>query len=275
MLQQVVDGVWIHQSEFLQSNAVVVQGKAGVLLIDPGITSDEMDALASDLQKLNQTVAVGYSTHPHWDHLLWHAKFGEVPRYGTVRGAAEIRDFLSNADWKTQVAPLLPADIAAQIPMDDLFGKINGLPAETTQTPWDGPAVRIIEHRGHALGSAALLIEASGVLVAGDMVSDILIPFLELDAVDPTGDYLAALQLLEGIADKVKVFVPGHGSVGNAGQFRTRIEQDRAYVEALRSGGGANDLRLTDGPQKDLLSNVHRWQAQQIAQKKEQHEDSE
>ncbi len=37
MLRQVADGVLIHESEFIQSNAVVVQGRAGVLLIDPGI----------------------------------------------------------------------------------------------------------------------------------------------------------------------------------------------------------------------------------------------
>jgi hypothetical protein len=35
MLRQVAEGVLIHQSEFCQSNAVVVQGRAGVLLIEP------------------------------------------------------------------------------------------------------------------------------------------------------------------------------------------------------------------------------------------------
>jgi hypothetical protein len=37
VLRQIADGVLIHQSEFVQSNAVVVQGRAGVLLIDPGV----------------------------------------------------------------------------------------------------------------------------------------------------------------------------------------------------------------------------------------------
>jgi len=36
VLIPVADGVLIHQSDFLQTNAVVVQGRAGVLLIDPG-----------------------------------------------------------------------------------------------------------------------------------------------------------------------------------------------------------------------------------------------
>jgi len=269
MLKQVAEGVLIHESEFLQSNAVVVQGKAGVLLIDPGITGDEMAALANDLRKLGQPVVAGFSTHPHWDHLLWHAKFGEAPRYGTARCAADVRDLLSQADWKAQVTEMLPPDIGDQIPLDDLFGRITGLPAETTHIPWDGPKVRIIEHQAHAPGHAALLIEERGVLVAGDLLSDILIPFLELDAADPIEDYLAALRLLEGVADDVKVVIPGHGSVGDAYQVRARIEQDRAYVQALRDGGGSDDPRLSAAANKDWLPGVHGWQLQQITQKRE------
>lgn len=269
MLKQITEGVWVHESEFVQSNAVIVQGKDGVLLIDPGITSDEMAVLAKDIQELGQSVVIGYSTHPHWDHLLWHESFGQAPRYGTARNEADIKAFLSNEDWKTQVAPMLPDDIADQIPMDNLFGKITGLPTGTTHLPWDGPSVRIIEHSGHAAGSAALLIEESGILIAGDMLSDILIPFLELDADDPTGDYLAALQVFEGVADRVRVFVPGHGYVGDASELPARIEQDRAYVQAVRQGDDSDDPRLVTGPQKELLASVHEWQTKQIANKHE------
>lgn len=272
MLRQVTEGVWIHESAFLQSNAVVVQAKAGVLLIDAGITSDEMADLANDLHALGQPVVVGFSTHPHWDHLLWHATLGEAPRYGTARCAADVRDVLSHADWKAQVAEMLPPDIGDQIPLDDLFGQMTGLPAKTAQIPWDGPAVRILEHQAHAPGHAALFIEERGVLVAGDLLSDILIPLLDLEAADPIEDYLAALRLLEGVAeaDDVKVFIPGHGSVGDADQLRRRIEQDRAYVQALRDGGdggGADDPRLSAPLNKDWLPGVHEWQRQQLAQK--------
>ena len=54
MLRQVADGVLIHESEFLQSNAVVVQGPAGVLLIDPGIQGSEMACLANALRESGQ-----------------------------------------------------------------------------------------------------------------------------------------------------------------------------------------------------------------------------
>src|SRR5262249_6647514 len=156
----------------------------------------------------------------------------EAPRYGTARCAADIRDLLSDADWKTRVAEVLPPDIAEEIPLD-LLGLISSLPAETAQIPWDGPQVRIIEHQAHAPGHAALLIEERGVLVAGDMLSDALIPMLDLNATDPIEDYLAALRLLEGAAGDVDILIPGHGSVGGADQVRARIKQDRAYVHAL------------------------------------------
>jgi glyoxylase-like metal-dependent hydrolase (beta-lactamase superfamily II) len=270
MLRQVAEGVLIHESEFLQSNAVVVQGRAGVLLIDPGVHGYEMAALANDLRELGQPVVAGFSTHPHWDHLLWHAKLGEAPRYGTARCAADIRNFLSDADWKANVAEGLPPEIAEEIPLD-LFGLITGLPAETAHIPWDGPQVRIIEHQAHAPGHAALLIEERGVLVAGDMLSDVLIPMLDLNAADPIEDYLAALRLLEGVADDVDVLVPGHGSIGGADQVHARIDQDRAYVHALRDAHVPSDPRVGPSakPGWEWVSDVHNGQAQRLARRSE------
>jgi len=263
--------VLIHQSEFCQSNAVVVQGRAGVLLIDPGVHGYEMACLANDLSDSGQTAVAGFSTHPHWDHLLWHARLGAAPRYGTARCAATVRDRLSDPRWKARIAELIPPDIVEQVPLD-LLGLITGLPAETTRIPWDGPQVRIIEHQAHAPGHAALLIEERGVLVAGDMLSDVLIPMLDLnDTADPIEDYLAALRLLEGVAGDVDVLVPGHGSIGEADQVRARIDQDRAYVHALRDAGVPGDPRV--GPSatfgKDWLPGVHERQLQQLARRTE------
>jgi glyoxylase-like metal-dependent hydrolase (beta-lactamase superfamily II) len=268
VLRQVAEGVLVHESEFIETNAVVVQGEAGVLLIDAGITDDEMVTIADDLRRLGQPVVAGFSTHAHWDHLLWNAKLGEAPRYGTARCAADIRAFLSDAHWKDHIAEELPPEI--EVPLD-LLGLITGLPAEATQIPWDGPKVRIIEHQAHAPGHAALLIEERGVLVAGDMLSDVLIPMLDLSAADPIGDYLAALRLLDGVAGDVDVLVPGHGSVGGAGELRARIELDRAYVLALREGNVPSDPRVGPSakPGWEWVSDVHNGQAQRLAERSE------
>jgi glyoxylase-like metal-dependent hydrolase (beta-lactamase superfamily II) len=267
VLRQVAEGVLIHESEFCRSNAVVVQGRAGVLLIDPGVQGHEMACLANDLSDSGQTVVAGFSTHPHWDHLLWHAGLGAAPRYGTARCAATVRARLSDPGAKARVAELIPPDIAEQVPLD-LLGDITGLPAEPARIPWDGPQVRIIEHQAHAPGHAALFIEERGVLVAGDMLSDVLIPMLDLTgAADPIEDYLAALRLLEGVAGDVDVLVPGHGSVGGADQVQARIDRDRAYLLALREGRGLEDPRVGPSaePGWEWVSDVHNGQAAAVA----------
>jgi glyoxylase-like metal-dependent hydrolase (beta-lactamase superfamily II) len=272
MLKQVAEGVLVHQSELIQNNTAVVQGRAGVLLVDPGISGSEMACLAGDLRELGQPVVAGFSTHPDWDHVLWHADLGAAPRFGTARCAAYMQDLRSNADWKTRVAEGLPTEIAEETPLD-LFGIITGLPAETAQIPWDGPRVRIIEHPAHAQGHAALLIEERRVLVAGDMLSDLLVPMLDdwNGTNDPIEDYLVGLRILEGVADDVDVVVPGHGSVGGAGQVRARIDLDRAYVHALRDGRTPEDPRIGPSakPGWEWVNDLHEGQARSVASRRE------
>ncbi|MFC8403784.1 MBL fold metallo-hydrolase [Streptomyces griseoincarnatus] len=264
MLNQVAEGVLIHRSELLENNTVVVHGRDGVLLVDAGITGAEMTCLAADLRELGRPVVAGFSTHPDWDHVLWHAGLGEAPRYGTARCAAFLRDVLSEPDWKARVAEGLPPEIAEDTPLS-LYGLVTGLPAGTTRLPWDGPGVRIIEHTAHAPGHAALLIEERRVLVAGDMLSDVFVPMLD-DTGDPIEDYLAGLGALEGVADDVDVLVPGHGSVARGEEVRARIGLDRAYVEDLRDGRQCGDPRVVSPkPGWEWASGIHEGQARSLA----------
>ncbi|GAB1817046.1 MBL fold metallo-hydrolase [Herbidospora sp. RD11066] len=253
MLTRVAEGVYVHESVFVQTNTVVVRGRDGVLLIDPGVTEAELGCLATDLAELGQTVVAGFSTHPHWDHLLWHPRLGEAPRYGTERCAASAREQLADPGTKTEIADhLLETEIAGQVPLD-LFGLVTG----TDRLVWDGPDVRIIEHEAHAPGHAALLIEDLGVLVAGDMLSDVLIPMLGSNDVDA---YLAALTLFDGV--QTDVVIPGHGSVGGKGELRARADLDRAYVEALRDGRDSGDPRIGPSakPGWEWVADVHAYQ---------------
>lgn len=270
MLQKIADGVFVHQSELLQNNTVVVQGNTGVLVVDPGITRAELACLASDIRELGQTVVAGFSTHPDWDHALWTEELGSAPRYSTAQAASFLQDFLSKDDWKEQLAQGLPPENANDIPLD-LFGKVTALTEDTTHLPWDGPSIRVIGHRAHAQGHAALFIEDSGILIAGDMLSDVFMPMLDLQAAQPLDDYVAALQLFDEIAADVVVIVPGHGSVATGDQVGARIAQDHAYIKALRGNTPVHDPRI-DAPKQgwEWVSDIHNWQTQQIVTKNNQ-----
>ena len=182
---------------------------------------------------------------------------------------AELR---ADAGWKARVAEGLPPELSDEMTLD-LFGLITGLPAGTAEIPWNGPRVRIVEHPAHAPGHAALLIADRKVLVAGDMLSDVLIPMLDdpdpNGSADPIESYLAGLSALEDLADDVDVVVPGHGSVGRAGEAQRRIGMDRAYVEALRDGRAPDDPRIGPSakPGWEWVSDIHEGQAESVARR--------
>jgi glyoxylase-like metal-dependent hydrolase (beta-lactamase superfamily II) len=240
MLSQVADGVWVRQSEWVWSNAVVVRGEQGLVLVDPGIDGDDLDQLADDVDGLGLPVAAGFSTHPHWDHLLWHSRFGDVPRFATLacaQAAGEARDR----------AQSMAAQSASGIPLD-LIGLLTPLPADGGPVPGE-----IVEHQAHAVGHAAVLLADRGVLLAGDMLSDVLIPLLDPRRPGQVDAYEAALDRLGEAARHADVLVPGHGSVATGAEVAARLDADRAYVDALRRGEEPVDARLS----QDWLAGPH------------------
>src|SRR5215218_2850452 len=154
-LNQVADGVWVRQSEWVWTNSIVVRGEDGLILIDPGIHGSELEQLADAVDRLGRPVVAGFSTHPHWDHLLWHARFGDLPRYATAAGAS----FASETREQQQAGPT--EDGGSDVPLE-LVALVTPLPADGGPVPGE-----IIEHQAHAVGHAAILLADRGVLVPG------------------------------------------------------------------------------------------------------------
>jgi glyoxylase-like metal-dependent hydrolase (beta-lactamase superfamily II) len=234
MLNQVADGVWVRQSEWVLSNATVVRGEDGLILVDPGIDGSDLSQLADDLDGLGIPVAAGFSTHPHWDHLLWHSRFGDVPRYATSAGARAASD-------ARELGQKMAADSASGIPLE-LLGLVTPLPADGGPVPGE-----VIEHQAHAIGHAAVLLADRGVLLAGDMLSDLLIPILDPRRPGQVDAYEASLSRLEEAARHVDVVVPGHGAVAQGPEVAARLAADHAYIGALRRGADPADPRLAPG----------------------------
>jgi glyoxylase-like metal-dependent hydrolase (beta-lactamase superfamily II) len=241
-LTQVADGVWVRQSEWVWTNSTVVRGEDGLILIDPGIHGSELNQLADDVHRLGIPVVAGFSTHPDWDHLLWHPRFGDVPRYATA-AAAKVA-----GETREQERAGAAEEGGAGIPLE-LIGLVTPLPADGGPVPGE-----IIEHRAHAVGHAAVLLADRGVLLAGDMLSDVLLPIFDSRQDDQLGAFEAALARLDEVSGQVDVVVPGHGAVAEGADVAARVAADRAYIGALRRGEEPVDARLEAA---DWLSGIH------------------
>jgi hypothetical protein len=207
----------------------------------------------ADLARLDLPVVAGFSTHPHWDHLLWHERFGDVPRHATadgVRFAAETIEQQREGALE-EGGPDVPVDLIA---------RITPLPADREAVPGG----TLVEHRAHCVGHAAVVLADRGVLLAGDMLSDILIPLFDPHQDDQLGAYDHALSALGAVLDAnpITIAVPGHGSVATGDAIAARLAADRAYVDALRAGAEPDDPRFAA---HDWLDGPHRFNQRQVA----------
>ena len=231
MLSEVADGVWVRQSEWVWSNATVVRGDDGLVVVDPGIGGADLEELADEVGRLGIPVVAGFSTHPHWDHLLWHPRLGDVPRYASAANARL-------AGEARERAQAMAAETAPDVPLE-LVAVVEALPGDGGPVPGE-----VIEHQAHAIGHAAILLADRGVLIAGDMLSDVLIPLFDPRQDDQLSAYEAALDRLGQAVGRVDVVVPGHGAVARGTEVAARLDADRGYLDALRRGVEPVDVRL-------------------------------
>src|SRR5689334_11477011 len=238
-LTEVAPGVLVATSTFAVTTSTVVVGPdRGCLLVDPGVTVADLATLAGELADLGLRPAVAWSTHPHWDHVLWSAGLGDAPRY-IAPAAVAILETERDGMVKNVLQSAPGSDL-------ELMGKVQALDGPVI--PWDGPEARLIVHDGHAPGHGAVFLPDSGVLIAGDMCSDIEIPLLDTIAADPLGDYRTGVERLASVPG-VRQVVPGHGHVGDAAELRRRLDLDTAYLDAVSAGRPYQDPRLTaDSP---------------------------
>jgi glyoxylase-like metal-dependent hydrolase (beta-lactamase superfamily II) len=229
---EITPGVYVTMSPVYLTTTTIVVGRAGgCLLIDPALAPGELAVLGEWLASRGLHPVAGWATHAHWDHVLWARCLGaSVPRYATAGAVAAC----------TRDRSVLIAEMSAEAPGHELglFGLLEVVPSGG-RIPWDGPAAVVITHDGHAPGHGAVFLPAAGVLVAGDMLSDVEIPLLDAAGDDPFGQYRAGLARLASVPG-VQFVVPGHGHVGDAAAFRARVAADFGYldaVEAARTAG--------------------------------------
>lgn len=240
----IAPGVFVLTSDFALSNTVIIAGYGGdCLLIDPGIAVDDLQELALFLAGQGLRPAVAWSTHPHWDHVLWHKALGtDVPRYAAPAAVA-----ITETERDGMVEGVQRSAPGHDL---ELFGHVTPLKAETI--PWNGPTAQLFVHDGHAPGHGAVFLPDTGVLIAGDMCSDVEIPLLDTVADDAMGDYRTGLALLAGVPE-VRHIVPGHGHPGDTREFRRRLDSDTAYLDELERGNVFDDARIT----KDWMRASH------------------
>ena len=242
-LRELVPGVLVATSDMYMLNTTVIVAGPRCLVVDPGLLPAELHGLAAEVADRGLVVEAGISTHPHWDHLLWSSDLGQAPRYATrmcVDAVEKNRESVLDEPLRGASAKWY-AEWEAE-----LAGRLTAMPDEE-RFSWSGPAADVVVHNAHAVGHCGLFFAELGVLVAGDMLSDIEVPGLDWDQTDQVSAYRDGLSRLAAL-DGVKVVIPGHGRVGDGSAFQARVAGDLRYLESLAGARPFDDPRLTSWP---------------------------
>jgi hydroxyacylglutathione hydrolase len=248
------EDVLVVTSQAWAASATAVRAGGEGFLVDSPILPGELEALPALLDQAGFPVTGLLATHADWDHLLGRLAFprsalgvGETSaaRLRAEPGAAqrELREF--DDQWYVP----RPAPLS--------LGDVQALPVPG-HLELGGNELELHAADGHTVDGMAIWAPWTGVLVAGDYLSPVEIPMLSqggsLDA------YAATLRRLRPLVEAAETVVPGHGGPVGAEAALRILDEDEAYLSALRERGA--DAPLPDTRRTTEQRRIHAANAQ-------------
>jgi glyoxylase-like metal-dependent hydrolase (beta-lactamase superfamily II) len=218
--------------------STVITHEGECLLIDPGYFPRELDDLVWLAECRGKVCALAY-THGHWDHVMGHTVFPDVPVWVSEALACSVRAGDDRARRCLEEAREFDSRWYIARPMaygwpSEMRGLSDGEVVEF------GGSLRIqaLHLPGHTPDGLGLFVEREGSLLVGDYLSPCEIPFVE-----NLGDYLKTVRrLLDLMKQDVREVIPGHGFRLSAAEARAIALEDAGYLERLAAFAGTGDV---------------------------------
>jgi glyoxylase-like metal-dependent hydrolase (beta-lactamase superfamily II) len=227
--------VLLATSAIWQTNCVIVRSGDETFAIDSPVLPEELEVLPTLLEQSRFPTPNGLlATHADWDHLLGRLAFpdatlgcaftsAERMRSAPGEPQRELRAF-DEQHYVRRAKPLALGSVQAL----DVPGGCEIGSRELALHPAEG----------HTIDGMAISIGWASTLVVGDYLSTVEIPMLgdggSLDV------YLETLELLRPLVLSAEHVVPGHGPVLDSKRAAAVLEEDLAYLCALRDRGAAD-----------------------------------
>jgi glyoxylase-like metal-dependent hydrolase (beta-lactamase superfamily II) len=224
---EVGDRVWVARYEWYDVNVSVIEGDAGLLVVDTSASTKAALEVIADLRRLSARRVVGVvNTHEHVDHVFGNAafreEFGPVPitahetaAANTVAHGEEVKaSSLAGGQHRAEELAQTPI-----VPADHTFSSVTAIDLGDRSVELVHPG------RGHTGGDLVVRVDAADVVLAGDLVEESGAPAYGLDCFPM--EWPTSLDLMLQLVGPETVVVPGHGS-----------PVDRDFVQVQRSSIG-------------------------------------
>lgn len=239
-------------SGFWQTNAVALRAGEEAMLIDSPYLPDELDALPSLLAGAGFEPDGLVATHADFDHLL-----GRLAFPGMTLGLCESSvERLHRAPGEAQRALRQHDDeFYVRRPAPLALGQVQALPVPGHLELGDRE-LELHPAEGHTADGMALFHREQGLLIVGDYLSDLEIPWIH----GSPADYRATLARLAPLVEQATAVVPGHGAPHDRETTLRLLDEDVDYLDALERG----EQKLPDGRDTKAQRAIHAENAERV-----------
>lgn len=209
---EVGDRVWVARYEWYDVNVSVIEGEAGLIVVDTHASSRAAREVIADLRRLSRRPVIGLvNTHHHVDHVFGNSAFreeyGEIPITATDSAAGS-----TAAHGEEAKASLLAQgdERATEIAETPVVAADRTFSSVTAIDLGDRSVELVHPGRGHTAGDLVVRIDDANILLTGDLVEESGMPSYGEDCFPL--DWPHALDLTLELIGPGTVVVPGHGS---------------------------------------------------------------
>jgi glyoxylase-like metal-dependent hydrolase (beta-lactamase superfamily II) len=214
-------------SRFWQTTCTLVRSGEEAFCIDSPVLPDELEILPSIAEQARFNVVGLLVTHADFDHVLGRYAFPDAAlgvgeptaqRLHDEPGRVQkvLRDF--DEEWYLERPGPLALPQTQPLPVPGRCS-IGDQELELHLAP------------GHTADGMAIWIPWARVLVCGDYLSPVEIPWLSESG--SREDYLETLDRLEPLVEQAEHVVPGHGTPLDAVRAAAILREDREYLKGL------------------------------------------
>ncbi len=234
-------------SAFWQTNAIALRAGEEAVLIDSPYLPDELDALSGLLAGAGFEPDGLLATHADFDHLL-----GRLAFPGMTLGLAEssVERLQREPGGAQRALRQYDAEFYVSRPAPLALGQVQALPVPG-HVEIGGREVELHATEGHTPDGMALFDRVQGLLIVGDYLSDVEIPWIAEGG--SLADYRATLARLAPLVDEASTVVPGHGAPHDRETTLRLLDEDVAYLDALERG----DEQLPAGRDSKAQRRIH------------------
>lgn len=231
MIQYKSKNVTVFQSSLFETTSTVIETDDIILVVDPTWLPHEVESISNYVNSIRQCRPIYLIfTHSDYDHIIgYNAFIGAITVGSEELNKRADKEKIINEIKDFDDEYYLTRDYSIEYPIINLAIKEDNQVLKVGET-----TITFYKSKGHTDDGIFIIVEPLGVLLVGDYLSNIEIPFIYYSSLEYENTLLKIDKILQN--HNIKLLVPGHGLItGEYDEIIRRQQESLKYIRELRN----------------------------------------